>query len=82
MNKVVSFINNFLIILLISVFLTSCGTKFSCSPEFAPPPERAFWCAPITAIGDFFSVQPPPAKPSPPTIKCDETIGDRECKAL
>ena len=77
-----SFYRRLLLIIFACTILANCGTKFACGPEFGAPPERAFWCAPLTALGEYFTVQPPPPPPPQPTVKCDKTLGERECRAL
>ncbi|MDC0074689.1 hypothetical protein OAK17_07530 [Alphaproteobacteria bacterium] len=69
----------FILFILLNLLLTGCGTRFACAPEFGRPPEREFWCAPLSSFGEFFTVQPK-AIPQKEKVKCIDTIGDKECE--
>ena len=80
---------NIIVILFSAFFLTSCGTQFTCSPEIGAPPERAFWCSPVSKIGSFFSLQKNYKSNQTSTSKeknnknlCEKTIGDKECNKV
>lgn len=60
--------------------LGGCGTGLACNNEFGPPPERMLWCAPSKDLSKIlFEVQPPPPPPPPPTVRCEPTLGARDC---
>lgn len=60
--------------------LGGCGTGLACNNEFGPPPERALWCAPSKDLSKIlFEVPPPPAPPPAPTVRCEPTLGARDC---
>ena len=81
---------NIIIIIFSAFFLTSCGTQFTCSPEIGAPPERAFWCSPVSKIGSFFSLQKnykrnnqnSTSKENNNKTLCEKTIGDKECNKV
>lgn len=60
--------------------LGGCGTGLACNNEFGPPPERALWCAPSKDLSKIlFEVPPPPPPPPAPTVRCEPTLGARDC---
>ena len=78
--------NKKLLIFSLFLFVTGCGTQFTCSGEIAPPPEREFWCSPFKKVGNIFSVQKIyrtlPNKKNDKIEKntiCEDTIGGKEC---
>lgn len=80
-------LNKKILILLLALFISGCGTKFTCSPEIGAPPERSFWCSPLLGVGKFFTVQKNYKDSdvkrddgeNKRDILCEKTIGDKEC---
>ncbi len=85
MSKI-AILKNFLFFMVLVNLLASCGTQLSCKPEIGAPPEREFWCSPITKIGNFFTVSKQYTKvktninnSEKDAAHCEETIGEKEC---
>ena len=78
-------LNKIIFIFAILLMVAGCGTQFTCSDEVAAPPEREFWCSPISKVGKIFFVQKnyrDNEKNNKETVKksvCEDTIGEKEC---
>lgn len=61
--------------------LTGCGTGMACGNKFGAPPERDFWCSPVSDLGKYFQAPPKVVPPKQAPVTCIPTLGDGQCSS-
>lgn len=67
--------------LCLTAILSGCGTALTCGNEFGAPPERELWCSSPGEFVKFFG-RGAPFEPPVETVRCVDTLGDRDCYAI